>query len=218
MPMNEDDVYRFALVQRQNQNELLINTFAFRVASVNEPEEEDTILESMFNALDGGFTTAISAPFRGVQHETVRHEKWTVQKVSPVEEQPRDYILDALGGDDGSCSTYNTAVSVTRYGDEGGRRNRGRIALGGLDDQHYDEGILGPASKILFNLATQNIVGTYTAVGGIFVLQLGFWVPAHSAIVGGVLTTYPAKFTWCRRRTVRDNIRVQRSRTRGYGR
>jgi len=52
-------VYRFALVQRQQQNELLINTFAFRVASVTNPEDEDSILESMFNSVDGGFTTAI---------------------------------------------------------------------------------------------------------------------------------------------------------------
>jgi len=218
MPMNEDDVYQFALVARNTRAELSVNTFAFRVASVDNPDDEDTILSSLFNSADGTFTTKIANRFAVVMSDRLTFLHWDVQKVMPTVQQPRRYTLDINGGNDTECSTFNTSVSVTRYGDEGGRRNRGRIAMMGISDEHYDTGVLGPVSKALFEVATQDIVGTYSAPLGIFVLQLGFFVPAHTGIVNGQPVNYARKFTWARRRIVRDTIRVQRSRTVGVGR
>lgn len=218
MAMNEDDIYTFNLVGKNSRNEIQVNTFAFRVAAVTTPADEDSYLESLFNWTDGAFRTRIALPFAEVMSEQVVFTHWDVQKVKPVEMQPRRYAGQLPGQNETTISTFNTAVSVTRYGDEGGRRNRGRIAMGGICDEHYDQGLIGPASLVLFRLASSGIVGEYVATAGLFTLQLGFYVPAHSAIVGGVPTTYPAKFTHCTRTIVREQVRVQRSRTIGVGR
>lgn len=218
MPMNVNDVYTFNLVSRNARNELAVNTFAFQVAEVVEPDDEDTILSSLFNFDDGAFKSRILDPISEVTSEALTFIHWDVQKVSPTVMQPRRFAGSIAGQVEGTPSTYNTSVSVTRYGDEGGRRNRGRIALGGMPDEYHESGIINSSALLAYQLVAANIVGTYTALASIFVLRLGFWVPAHSAIVDGVPTTYPAKFTHCKRVIVHNTTRVQRSRTIGVGR
>jgi hypothetical protein len=205
-----------ALVQRVF-DQTLINTFAFKIESMPSPQDEQTFLSSLFNGVDGTYTTAFSVPIRNYQTSDVRHVKWQVQKVSPTPSQVYEFAIDEPGAAEGSLTTVNIATCITRMGSGAGRRQKGRIAIGGAADLWYSAGKLTALALIAMNTFKPNLYLNYAAPLGLFSLSTGFWSPAHVGEANGQPVNYPAQYVRCVAATVRDTVRVQRSRTIGVG-
>jgi len=212
----EDYVYRMALVQRMFGQEI-VNTFAFRVESTTEPRDEQTFLSSLFNSTDGTYTTEIAYPLTELQDERIGVVRWDVQKVFPTVGAVYQFPLTQIGQIDSVPETANTAVCITRFGGEGGRRQRGRVAIAGMPDGSFNEGKVTTITKGLLDVWAACLHLNYSAPLGIFVLSTGFWSPEHEGIVGGQPVTYEAQYVKCIGHVVRDTVRVQRSRTVGVG-
>jgi len=213
---NADDVYRFALVQKLFDQQI-VNTFAFKVESTTEPRDEQTFLSSLFNSTDGTYTTEISSPLAALQMPAMEHVRWEVQKVSPVLGAAYQFPLGTAGSLGENSMLTNVACCITRFGGEGGRRQRGRIAVAGAPEGSYFNGFVTTIYQGLLDVWAPALHLNYAAPLGIFTLSTGFWSPEHEGMVGNVPVTYEAQYVKCIGHVVRSTARVQRSRTVGVG-
>lgn len=212
------DVFAFALRARMYQ-QTIINTFAFRVDSMSAPLTDAALIEAFFNGETTVMTTRIQAPLRACQSEDMLHQQWEVRKVLPVETLPT--VVPITWAEQGiladAAETANVAASITRYGDLAGRRNKGRIAIAGIVQAQYEQGLIGATLGVTLDVVGQGITGTYNSAALGVTISFGFFSPLHTGTVGGLPVTYPAQFVACPRYRVQPTVRVQRSRTVGVG-
>lgn len=214
------DVWRFSLVQRLF-GQIMVNTFALRVEALSIPVEEN----DWVNTLWGGATSAINTRFSDMlapmQTEQVEYLRWDVQRVDP---NPTATWTVAKTGTltgirEGNAQTANVAISITRKGAGPGKRERGRIAVGGIAAESYENGELGIIHYNVVNAVHYRMTGQLTGAGDAYTVSFGFWSPQHTALVGNppVAVTYPPKYTPCVSSVLRTTMRVQRSRTVNVG-
>jgi len=206
------DVYRFALEQQALGNQI-VNTFAFRVKENPVPISVDGFLTGLFDGAGAEMAVRLSAPIGNLQNQIVSHLRWRVQKVSPVPEAVREYFPNTTGILENEVDTLNIAACITRFGAGAGRRQRGRIAIGGLDESLYKDGRFSIATMIALNTFKPNLYIDVVAPLSVYTLEMGFWSPAHTGTVDGEPVSYAAQFVPCVGAVVRETVRTQRSRT-----
>lgn len=213
------DVWTFALEQRLFGQQV-INTFAAIITETPGGVSEATWVNNWFADVTGWFN--LSGSLRQLilisQTNQVTHVRWIVQRVTP---NPTQVFLmpiatDNVGTVAGDCETGNIALSITRKGLTAGRRSKGRVAIAGIATTGMGSGLFGAGTIAAGDVIGATMKGLTTRVAGDQV-GMGFWSPAHDAIVKGVSKHYPALFTGVVTTNTQATVRVQRSRTIGVG-
>lgn len=219
MAVSVGDVFAFALEQ-QLFGQQVINTFACKVTQTPGGVAESTWVDNWFADATGYFNTPVTIrpEILDMQTAEVTHVQWMVHRVQPNPTQVflRALTTDVNGTMPGSCETGNISMSITRKGLAAGRRSKGRIAIAGIPISEYAGGVFGAGILSEGNDVGVLMCGLHTRVAGDQV-EMGFWSPAHSAVVGGVTVNYPAQFVPCVTSQAQATVRVQRSRTIGVG-
>lgn len=213
------DVFKFALEQRLFGQQI-INTFALKVLAVPADTTELVFMNTLWLNDDGYFNSAgqLRKTILSIQSPFVSHLQWIVSRVTPNPTLATTYPLvdDVLGTLGDSVNTANTAMAIIRKGLNAGRRNRGRIAIAGIDDEYSVDGKWSNLRVADGNTIGAKMVGTFTPVAG-YSFTMGFWSPLHTGKVQNVNVNYPAQYVACVSAQAKATVRVQRSRTVGVG-
>jgi len=212
MEVAAGDVYRFSLVQKAFDNEI-VNTFATRIETLTLPTEEDVFLASQWNATDGRYTVNLSQTLAEMQHTSVTHVRWDVQRVYPTVGALYAIPLTQDGQLEGDLPTLNVALCISRHGAGGGRRQRGRIAIGGLPDAAYNNVMITSTFNTFAAAFKAHLYETFTAALGAYSISTGFWSPEKTVLVDGEPVVLDAQYVKCVSAINRATARVQRSRT-----
>lgn len=214
-----NDVFAFALHQRLFGQEV-INTFALKVTQVVGDYTETEFIDLCFANATGKFNAAgqLRQLMLPLQADALTHEKWTAQRVQGVLSGVFERALSSnvTGTDLADCDTANVAGCISRRGAAPGRRNKGRIAIAGITVNAAAEGLLSAGWQSDAALLAVKLRGELEIEPGLTV-TMGFWSPTHTGMVGGLPVVYPAQFVAVVDTTVRNTVRVQRSRTIGVG-
>lgn len=217
--VNNGDIWAFALEQRLFGQQIF-NTFALRVVSVGVDVTEEAFMTAWWGTPGEAFNAdeRLLFNFQEIQSNEVSYVAWHVHRVEP--NPTNTFVIPIAGGLTGSLAftaeTANLALSISRKGLAAGRRNRGRIAVAGVPADNmasgkFTAGILAEAAALAAQIRGTQI----DVVGG--TIHMGWYVPEVERVVNNVNIIQPAKYTDAVVATVKDTIRVQRSRTLGVG-
>jgi hypothetical protein len=213
------DVWRFALIQRLF-NQQVVNTFACQIDAAPAVKTETQFVDDLFADATGRFNSAggMRQAFRGAQTTEVTHLRWEVIRVTQPTTQMfvRNIVTDPTGQDATTAETANISASITRRGTLGGKRHRGRIAVAGLPTSGIAAGVFTAPTTTDLGVIATFLRGGYTLADGTH-FNMGYWSPAHEAMVNGQVTVYAPLFVLTATSVVQSTVRVQRSRTVGVG-
>jgi len=213
------DVWRFALIQKLFGQDV-VNTFAMQVDFAPVAMTENDFVNAFFADATGRFNAAggMRQKIRDAQSNEVTHVRWEAFRVTVPTTQMfvREIVTDPAGAYANTCETANLSASITRRGELGGKRQRGRIAVAGIPTVHIAAGAFVDAGIANLTAVADAIRGSHVLANGVSAI-LGYWSPQHTAIIRGVVRDYPPLFVRAASSKFQREVRVQRSRTLGVG-